>query len=176
MFQHLFCSLFFFLCVGISFPRGKAPEEEALIRTGVLFSFRGDPGSGKIKYTELDACQAYKLLSGLDLSKLLDSVMDEVKAERTKGMWCQLDELNSSLRVPKDHPTYLKPKDFHDKAKLFARNLTWLIKDQSMTPYLHTLVYHVPQFLEMYGTIYQMNCQLVELKNHRHNSIFHRGS
>ena len=45
-----------------------------------------------------------------------------------------------------------------------------------MTPYLHALVYHVPQFLEMYKTIYQFNCQLVEKKNHAHTSYFHRGT
>ena len=40
-------------------------EEEAL-RASVLFSFREDPGSGKMKYTKLDVCQVYKLLCGRD--------------------------------------------------------------------------------------------------------------
>ena len=37
-------------------------------------------------------------------------------------------------------------------------------------------VYHVPQFLEMHGTLMQFNCQPVEKKNHWQSKAFHRGS
>ena len=37
-------------------------------------------------------------------------------------------------------------------------------------------VYHVPQFLEMHGTLMQFNCQPVEKKNHWQSQAFHRGS
>ena len=37
-------------------------------------------------------------------------------------------------------------------------------------------VYHVPQFLEKYGTLMQFNCQPVEKKNHWQSQAFHRGS
>ena len=158
----------------ITSDRVEEFEMEAL-KAGVLFSFRYDQ-EGKVKYTELDANNAYKLLKDLDLGALIDGVMEEEKAERTKVMWRQLDQLYTALRVSTDHDAYLQPQDFHQLAKVFARNLKWLCSEKDMTPYLHCLVYHVPQFLETYGTIYQVNCQLVELKNHHHNAVFHRGS
>ena len=156
---------------------GKMSEfEEEALKAGVLFTFREDPGSGKMRYTELDAGHAYKLLSGMDLEALVGGVMEAEKAERTKLIWRLLDQLYTALRVPTNHPSYLQPHDFHNTAKIFARNLKWVVKDSSITPYIHALIFHVPQFLDMYGTIYQVNCQLVELKNNHHNAIFHRGS
>ena len=37
-------------------------------------------------------------------------------------------------------------------------------------------VYHVPQFLQMHGTLINFNCQPVEKKNHWQSQTFHRGS
>lgn len=42
-------------------------------------------------------------------------------------------------------------------------------------PFL-AFVYHVPQFLEMHGTLTQFNCQPVEKKNHWQSQAFHCGS
>ena len=44
------------------------------------------------------------------------------------------------------------------------------------TFYILAFVYHVPQFLEMHGTLMQFNCQPVEKKNHWQSQAFHRGS
>jgi len=38
--------------------------------------------------------------------------------------------------------------------------------DEDVTPYIHALVYHVPQFLEKCGSIANLSCQPVEKKNH----------
>ena len=37
-------------------------------------------------------------------------------------------------------------------------------------------MYHVPQFLEKCGRISNLNCQLVEKKNHEQSRMFHRGT
>lgn len=89
-------------------------------------------------------------------------------------MWRQLDRLYTVLRVSVDHD-YLQPRAFHDHQSVLEE-LASAGRWSKHSPYLHGFVYLVPQFLEMYGTIYQMNCQLVKLKNHHHNAIFHRGS
>lgn len=41
---------------------------------------------------------------------------------------------------------------------------------------LAALVYHVPQFLENFGSISKFNCQPVEKKNHEQSRMFHRGT
>ena len=42
--------------------------------------------------------------------------------------------------------------------------------------FFSAFVYHVPQFLEMHGTLMQFNCQPVEKKSHWQSRAFHRGS
>ena len=42
--------------------------------------------------------------------------------------------------------------------------------------FLAVLVYHVPQFLERFGTIYQFYCLTMEEKNHLQNRAFRRNS
>lgn len=38
------------------------------------------------------------------------------------------------------------------------------------------LVYHVPQFLEKFGSLAKYNCQPVEKKNHEQSRMFHRAT
>lgn len=38
------------------------------------------------------------------------------------------------------------------------------------------LVYHVPQFLEKFGSLSKFNCQPVEKKNHEQSRMFHHGT
>ena len=42
--------------------------------------------------------------------------------------------------------------------------------------FLTAMVYHVPQFMKLYGSIHQFNCQTVELKNHIQSRAFHRAT
>ena len=37
-------------------------------------------------------------------------------------------------------------------------------------------MYHVPHFLEKFGSISNLNCEPVEKKNHEQSRMFHRGT
>ena len=88
-----------------------------------------------------------------------------------KCLWSTLIKLDDALPLPLHDPAYLTPKTFHEEAKNFARTTRLVYEDWNVTPYVHALVWHIPQFLELYGTIYQFNCQLVEKKNQKTSSI-----
>ena len=131
-------------------------EEEAL-KAGVLFTFREDPGSGKMRYTELDAGHAYKLLSGLESSGGWSNGRRKGRANKPDlgaypTSYIQPCVCQPTMQVTCSHTIFTT-------AKIFARNLKWVVKDTNITPYIHALIYHVPHFLDMYGTIYQVNCQ-----------------
>lgn len=59
-------------------------ELEAL-KASVLFTFREDYQSGKMKYTELDACHAYKLLLKFDVGGLVDGVIRKKRLSVSKS-------------------------------------------------------------------------------------------
>ncbi|XP_022796783.1 uncharacterized protein LOC111335191 [Stylophora pistillata] len=62
-----------------------------------------------------------------------------------------------------------------DTLHLFLR-IMGLLFHQDVTPYIHALVYHVPQFLEKCGGLSIFNCQPVEKKNHQQSRMFHQGT
>ncbi|KAI8516434.1 hypothetical protein Bbelb_050150 [Branchiostoma belcheri] len=45
-----------------------------------------------------------------------------------------------------------------------------------VTPYIHTMVYHLPHFLAKYRYLNDLSCESVELKNHTQNKRFHHGN
>eukprot|EP00058_Branchiostoma_floridae_P020016 XP_002605506.1 hypothetical protein BRAFLDRAFT_92928 [Branchiostoma floridae] len=45
-----------------------------------------------------------------------------------------------------------------------------------VTPYIHTMCYHLPQFLDKYRYLNDLSCESVEQKNHTQNRRFHHGS
>ena len=145
---------------------------ELAAEAGVTFRFDDDK-NGKVKMTDLDGKEAEKLMKHFDLDRFLEG---HTHVTDIKFLWSTLIKLYDALRVPIDDPAYLTPKTFHEEAKEFARTMRLVYRDWNMTPYVHALVWHIPQFLELYGTIYQFNCQLVEKKNHQQTSIYHRGT
>lgn len=81
-----------------------------------------------------------------------------------------------ALQVEEDHPDYIHPNNFQDHARDWGKLFMELFYDDDLTPYIHAFVYHVPQFLQMHGTLINFNCQPVEKKNHWQSQTFHRGS
>ena len=146
--------------------------EDAAYQAGVNLRCEEDK-NGKLTWTDLNGCELEKLMKNIDLNTLLES---HPHREKIQFLWKTLIELYTALRVPTTSPDYLQPQQFHDKAKVFTRQLRTVYKDWNVTPYIHCLIYHIPQFLEIYGTIYQFNCQLVEKKNQQHTSFFHRST
>ena len=146
--------------------------EEAAFKAGVNMRCEEDK-NGTYVWSDLNGCELEKLMKNIDLSPLL---ADHPHHDNILSLWRLLPKLYTALRVPTSSPSYLSPAEFHRTAKLFSRKLRVVYKDINITPYIHCLVFHIPQFLEMYGTIYQFNCQLVEKKNQQHTSFFHRGT
>ncbi|EDO26542.1 predicted protein, partial [Nematostella vectensis] len=84
--------------------------------------------------------------------------------------------LTDALGANPGDEAYLRADAFQEKARQWGTKFRKATFDEDVIPYIHVLVYHVPQFLEIHGTIHQFNCQTVEKKNHMQNKTFHRGS
>ena len=106
------------------------------------------------------------------LEKQHPPLADHPHHDNILSLWRLLPKLYTAVRVPASSPSYPSTAEFHRTAKLFSRKLRVVYKDIIIIPYIHCLVFHNPQFLEMYETIYQFNCQLVEKKNKQHTSFF----
>ncbi|KAL9953844.1 hypothetical protein ACROYT_G041316 [Oculina patagonica] len=127
------------------------------------------------KWTPLDGKQLQIVLDKLDITRVMEAV-GGVNAEGVNDLWGGFKTLTRALQVKEDHPDYIQPKDFQSHARNWGKFFMELIYDDDLTPYIHAFVYHVPQFLQMHGTLINFNCQPVEKKNHWQSQTFHRGS
>ncbi|XP_058949396.2 uncharacterized protein [Pocillopora verrucosa] len=97
-------------------------------------------------------------------------------SEGIDDLWSGFKTLMRALQVQENDPEYLKPQSFKTHVREWGKLFLEMFYDDDITPYIHTFVYHVPQFLEKYGTLMQFNFQPVEKKNHWQSQKDHRGS
>lgn len=116
-----------------------------------------------------------KVLEKLDIKNVMEAVGTE-DAEGIDNLWKGFQTLMRALQVQENDPDYLEPQCFKTYVREWGKLFLEMYYDDDITPYIHTFVYHVPQFLEMHGTLMQFNCQPVEKKNHWQSQAFHRGS
>ncbi len=107
--------------------------------------------------------------------------------ENFKELWLRLDDLLHILHVDPGNPDDPKFPDYKNfKVKIFVefsglscqgkaleygRLYKQLMGADAVTPYVHTLVLHVYQFLKQYGTIIQFSMQSLEAKNGHNSSV-----
>ena len=136
-----------------------------------LSEVKEESGATKYTYPTLDGNNIKRVLQLIKLNFL---PTDGNRREATRQCIAEFNKLMAGLAAEKTSGDYIEPDQFKEKAKKFIGLAREVFFDEDITPYMHTLVYHVPQFLQKYGTIYQFNCQAVEKKNHAQNCSFHR--
>lgn len=127
------------------------------------------------KWTSLNGKELQKVLEKLDIKNVMEAVGTK-DAEGIDNLWKGFQTLMQALQVQENDPDYLEPQRFKTYVREWGKLFLEMYYDDDITPYIHTFVYHVPQFLEMHGTLMQFNCQPVEKKNHWQSQAFHRGS
>lgn len=93
-----------------------------------------------------------------------------------KKLWKGFSDLVEALDSEPGQESFKTPVQFKDHARKWARFFREVHHDEDVTPYIHALVYHVPQFLEKCGGLSIFNCQPVEKKNHQQSRMFHQGT
>ena len=145
----------------------------ALADCGVRLNIREEKqesGASRFTYPSMDGNNIKRILQAMNL----DFVADGNQRQKTECCISIFNELMSALTAERTSPAYIEPDLFQKKARSFINSAREVFFDEDSTPYMHTLAYHGPQFLKLYGTIYQFNCQPVEKKNHAQNCSFHR--
>ncbi|CAH3154023.1 unnamed protein product, partial [Porites lobata] len=115
------------------------------------------------------------ILYNLDLKPVFEGIVKERTLTYKK---CEkgFDELVTALEAEPGQECYKPPDLFREQARKWAMFFRVVHFDEDITPYIHALAYHVPQFLEGCGSISIFNCQPVEKKNHEQSRMFHRAT
>ncbi|XP_078701561.1 uncharacterized protein LOC144927753 [Branchiostoma floridae x Branchiostoma belcheri] len=91
-------------------------------------------------------------------------------------LWKDFEELAVAMKAEPGAAGHLAPSMFQQKAREWGKLFRRVTFDEHVTPYIHAMVYHVPQFLRRYKFINDLSCESVEQKNHTQNRRFHHGS
>ena len=125
--------------------------ENAAYQAGVNLRREKDK-NGKLTRTDLNGCDLEKLMKNIDLNTLLES---HPNRDRIQCVWKTLIELRTAQHFEyqqlNSHDN-LQPQKNYGNIKLFTCQLRTIYKDWNVTPYILCQIYHVPQFLEIYGT------------------------
>ena len=122
-------------------------------------------GSGHYDYTTLTGNDKKKLLSCLP-SQFHEFVSDPNISERVARLWKEFEDLYNYLSS-----CNISSSDFFAKATNWVTHYLALggiapgFEKRSITPYMHCMVYHIPQFIARHGSIKKFSGQLVEKTN-----------
>ncbi|XP_035671223.1 uncharacterized protein LOC118412456 [Branchiostoma floridae] len=91
-------------------------------------------------------------------------------------LWKDFEVLAVAMKAKPGDSGHLSASSFKEKALCWGRSFRQVTFDEHVTPYIHTMCYHLPQFLDKYRYLNDLSCESVEQKNHTQNRRFHHGS
>ncbi|KAJ8040429.1 hypothetical protein HOLleu_14715 [Holothuria leucospilota] len=144
----------------------------AKLKVKVEWKFYVDKTSGLIKSGDFTGVEHHKIQSTIQLENIIPG---HPKLSIIKDLWTQFSCIMTLLRGKGDFTTCqieVLQKKCKDWVKLFTT--VYLAKD--VTPYMHVLVYHVPESLRIHGNINVYSQQSVEKLNDTVTCWFFRSS
>ena len=126
------------------------------------FTFWIGRESRKLKWRTFTGPKKLKILSNIDLVALFPEI-ENVK--NIQALWRELIEVNHCLSV---RPEQMKPdhaSQFEQKARLFVTKFNDLYPTKHVTPYMHCMMNHISQFMELHGSILPFTQQGLEKYN-----------
>lgn len=89
-----------------------------------------------------------------------------------QDLWSGFHTLMESLRALPGTDNYKDMETFAKEAKEWATEFRKQTFDEDVIPYIHAMVYHVPQFLQTYHYIHDIGVAQVERKNFDHRQAY----
>ncbi|KAK7501635.1 hypothetical protein BaRGS_00007066 [Batillaria attramentaria] len=96
---------------------------------------------------------------------------DLVDVDELQEIWNRFDGLMDALKAAPGTEQYMRPSVFQETARAWARDLK-RTSDDAIIPYIHCLVYHVPQALERFRYLPDIGISQVERKNYDHHLAY----
>lgn len=127
----------------------------------VAFHFSVDKDTKKLKWRDLTGPEKLKVFTLINIPELFPNVPS---CHAVQNLWKEFMEIHKKLR---SH-TALKDEEvdeFKCKVEDWLKNFLSVYQTKNVTPYIHLLVCHIPEFLKRYGTIASFSQQGVERLN-----------
>ena len=121
-----------------------------------------DRDSKMLKGRSFTGPEKLKIIKNIKICGLLPDI-DREKRETMQSLWEKFTDLLSELDELCDNAS--KIEMFNSHAKEWVRCFTSIYPTKDVTPYMHILVYHVSEIIQMHGSLSQYTEQGLERLN-----------
>jgi len=157
------------------FPRDKykhmAAYETLLRNLGISFQWHIGKDSKKLEYRDLTGPEKLKLFENIKISSLLN---DETMGNQIQNLWAGFMDIIGDLKL--DFHCDTEIMQLKTKIKSWFENFLKLYQTKDVTPYMHALNAHVPEFLKLYKNIAYYTQQGMEKYNDRASKDYFRST
>lgn len=126
--------------------------------------------SKKLKWRDLTGPEKLKLFRNINIDELLPG---HPQSGKISELWKQFLSITDILS---SNAPQVSKEQIQGKSKLFLEQFLKLYHTKHVTPYMHALVWHVPEFIEMYGEISPFTQQGLEKLNDKTTKDYFRST
>lgn len=127
--------------------------------------------SKKLKWRDLTGPEKLKLFQDININQVLPNFKDSAKIQK---LWSDFYEIAGLLSSTNQNE--ISVQEFSNKTKLWLDLFLSLYQMKHVTPYMHALVWHVPEFLHLYNSICPFTQQGLEKLNDKTTKDFFRST
>ena len=137
-----------------------AGYEHFLRQTGISFEWRMEPNTKKLEYRDLTGPEKLSVIQNINFQALLPNFEDHKELEK---IWNDFMEIIGDLKL--DLPTDEPIAALTAKIKSWFQQFLSRYQAKDVTPYMHALYRHIPEFLKLYINVAHFKQQGMEKYN-----------
>ena len=123
----------------------------------VSFHFYADKDSKQVKWRDLIGPEKIKLFSKLVIPELFP---DFPQGDKVQKIWQDFMAIYNLLRS-----AHTEKEQIKESATKWLKLFLDVYQTKHVTPYMHTLVFHIPEFIKLYGSLAPFSQQGLERLN-----------
>ena len=127
----------------------------------VSFHFYSDRDSKKLKWRDLTGPEKYRVFNKINIPEVFPSLPE---ANKIQDIWSDFLKINKVLKSSEDFDSE-KITDFSCDVTNWLTLFLSVYPTKHVTPYMHLLVHHIPEFLKLHGSLAPYSQQGLEKLN-----------
>ena len=148
-----------------------AGYEAFLKNLGISFEWRINKDTKKLDYRDLTGPEKLTVMQNIDFPSLLPG---DQNIEKLQQLWSEFMEIIGDLKL--DYKTDESIVQLEEKIKGWFKIFLSLYQAKDVTPYMHALYSHVPEFLKLYKNVAFFSQQGIEKYNDVASKNYFRSS
>ena len=139
------------------------------------FGFYIGQTSKELKRRSLIGSEKLKVFQNINIQSLLPSV-NSAECDRIQHLWSELLSLNTIFSKPAIELPAAAVREYEQRARQWGRDFVDVYQSDRVTPYIHCMMNHVHEFMQVHGSILEFTQQGLKKLNHNTTKNFFRSS